>query len=364
MLESVDAKLLAAARDRAPVPIFWLFGKTQSGKTSVIRYLTGAADAEIGEGFRPCTRFSREYQFPSAEAPLIRFLDTRGLDEPGYDPAEDVAAFHDTAHLVLVTVKATDHALENLERHLRAIRRSKPSRPVVLAVTCLHEAYPMRQHPPADEQPPELARLLDAHRQRFDGLFDEFVAIDLTRPDDGFDEPNLGGDELKRVLLERLPHAYSQTLRALDASTRELTDADAKRTQPIILSYTAVAAAAGAVPVPWVDLLILPGIQTKMVHHLARTAGRPLEARHFLELASTLGIGMMARQAIRELVKLIPFGGSVAGAALAAASTYALGRAFCLYYRQILAGHVPDPAELKRYYAEQLRAAEQFWRSR
>ena len=101
------------------MPVFWLFGKTQSGKTSIIKYLTGADEAEIGQGFRPCTRFSQPYQFPTAEAPLLTFLDTRGLDEPGYDPAEDLAQFNTQAHVVIVTVKALDHAQENVLRHLQ-----------------------------------------------------------------------------------------------------------------------------------------------------------------------------------------------------------------------------------------------------
>src|SRR5213592_2493929 len=134
-------------RDKLPAPVFWLFGKTQSGKTSIIKYLTGADQAEIGKGFQPCTRFSRQYQFPSAESPILSFLDTRGLDEPGYDPAEDVARFHDRAHVVVVTVKAMDHAQENVLNHLRVIRRDQPHRPVVLVLTCLHEAYPQQQHP-------------------------------------------------------------------------------------------------------------------------------------------------------------------------------------------------------------------------
>src|SRR2546426_10616568 len=111
-----DAELherLAELRSKAPVPVFWLFGKTQSGKTSIIKYLTGAEDAEIGQGFKPCTRFSREYDFPSEEAPLITFLDTRGLDEPSYDPEEDLAAFGNRAHVVIVTIKALDHAVDN-----------------------------------------------------------------------------------------------------------------------------------------------------------------------------------------------------------------------------------------------------------
>src|SRR6516162_3241864 len=96
---------LEKLRERLPVPVFWLFGKTQSGKTSIIKFLTGADQAEIGKGFQPCTRFSRQYHFPSAEAPLISFLDTRGLDEPAYDPTEDLSRFNQEAHVVLVTVK-------------------------------------------------------------------------------------------------------------------------------------------------------------------------------------------------------------------------------------------------------------------
>src|SRR5438477_1623677 len=99
---------LADLRKKTPTPVFWLLGKTQSGKTSIIRYLTGADDAVIGSGFRPCTRTSRQFQFPTPDAPLLSFLDTRGVDEPGYDPAEDIAAFDPRAHLVIVTAKATD----------------------------------------------------------------------------------------------------------------------------------------------------------------------------------------------------------------------------------------------------------------
>src|SRR3981189_3438888 len=87
---------LQRLRERIPVPVFWLFGKTQSGKTSIIKYLTGADAAENGAVFQPCTRLSRHSQFPTPEAPLVTFLDTRGLDEPGYDPGEELAQFNTT----------------------------------------------------------------------------------------------------------------------------------------------------------------------------------------------------------------------------------------------------------------------------
>jgi uncharacterized protein (DUF697 family) len=362
---------LAKVRQKAPVPVFWLFGKTQSGKTSIVKYLTGADAAEIGQGFKPCTRFSRKYQFPTPEAPLLTFLDTRGLDEPGYDSTEDLAQFHAQAHVVVVTVKVLDHAQENVLTHLHSLRQDQPSRPVLLALTCLHEAYPQQQHVQpypfekaleAPEVPEGLRRSLLAQQKRFEGLADQVVPIDLTRPEEGFAEPNYGGDHLKQVLLDNLPRVYRQTLLTLDETTRELQDLFAKRALPYIIGYSSLAATAGAVPIPWVDLMILPGIKTRMIYHLAQLYGQPLNGPRFLELAGALGFGMAVRQAVRELVKLVPYVGSVAGAAMAGATTFALGKAFCYYYSAVQRGHIPRAEELKKYYQDQLVLAQKFWR--
>jgi uncharacterized protein (DUF697 family) len=361
---------IADARKRTPIPVLWLFGKTQTGKTSIVKYLTGATEAEIGNGFRPCTRFSRTYDFPNSEAPLLTFLDTRGLDEPGYDPAEDIAQFDEAAHLMLVTVKAMDHAQESICRHLEDIRRAKPSRPILLALTCLHEAYPQRQHPaeyPFKETlfpqsaPEPLLRTISEQQRRFRDLVADIVPIDLTKAEEGFNNPNYGGDELKQSILRHLPELYRQTLVALDRTTHELRDAYIAQAMPIILGFSYLAAAAGAIPIPFIDLFILPGIQVKMVMELAALHGQPLTGKGFAELAATLGLGMMARQAAREVSKFIPVVGAAAGAALAGASTYALGRAFCFYYQAIHEGHVPEPAALKQFFEKELAQAERFW---
>ena len=82
-----DEKVAALASKAAPV--IWLIGKVQSGKTSIVRALTEATAAEVGQGYKPCTRTAALFDFPP-DAPVIRFLDTRGLGEKGYDPAEDI----------------------------------------------------------------------------------------------------------------------------------------------------------------------------------------------------------------------------------------------------------------------------------
>ncbi len=365
---------LENVRQRAPVPVFWLFGKTQSGKTSLIKFLTGADDAEIGQGFKPCTRFSREYHFPTAEASLLTFLDTRGMEEPGYDPHDDLARFDALAHVVVVTVKVLDHALANVLEHLRTIKKSKPGRPFVLALTCLHESYPQQQHPlpyPFDKHgvvlesanlPEGLTLNIGAQKKRFQGLCDFVVPMDLTPPAEGFNDADYGGPRFKEVLLEALPAAYRQTLLTLDEATHELQDLYTRKALPHIVAYSSLAASAGAIPIPWVDLLVLPGIQTRMIYHLAKLYGQPLSGERFLELAGTLGMGMLVRQAAREVVKFIPVVGSVASAALAGAATFALGKAFCFYYSAFHKGQAPSPEDLRRYYKEQLERAEKLWR--
>src|SRR6185369_11826633 len=249
-----------------PIPVFWLFGKTQSGKTSIIKYLTGAHQAEIGQGFKPCTRFARQYQFPTPEAPLLTFLDTRGLEEPGYDPKEEIERFHDLAHVMIVTVRVLDHSLGALVDELRAIRRDKPERPIILTLTCLHEAYPQEQHPEpypfsssnledvqAANVNENLRRSALAQVERFAGLFDHLVLVDLTPPEEGFADPNYGGPHLKEVLLESLPEAFRQSLITLEQATKTLQDYYSREALPYILGFSSLAATAGAIPIPWVD---------------------------------------------------------------------------------------------------------------
>ena len=276
---------LDALRQHVPVPVFWLFGKTQSGKTSLVRYLTGADRAEIGRGYQPCTRFSVRYRFPSELAPLLTFLDTRGLDEPGYDAAEDIAAFNDEAHVLLVTVKVLDHAQENLFNQLKRIRAAQPRRPVVLVLTCLHEAYPQQQHPqpyPFDTNselrpdapalPEGLLASITEHRRRFEGLVDRVVAVDLTPVDEGFAEPNYGGQQLRDVLIDILPHAQAQTLRTLEEAQSSLQDLYPSRAMPTIIGYSSLAATAGAVPIPFVDLVLISS--TPAAGRASRNRGR------------------------------------------------------------------------------------------
>ena len=83
---------------------------------------------------------ARVFDFRS-EAPIIRFLDTRGLGEAAYDPEEDIAFCEGRSHLILAVVKALDLEQRAVLDVIRAAKGRHPEWPVVVAQTSLHEGY-------------------------------------------------------------------------------------------------------------------------------------------------------------------------------------------------------------------------------
>jgi uncharacterized protein (DUF697 family) len=331
-----------AEHARAFAPVVWLLGKVQSGKTSIIRELTQASDAEIGAGFAACTKSARVFDFPG-EAPIIRFLDTRGLGEAGYDPAPDMAFCEERAHLLLGVVKALDLEEDAVLAVMRAVRQRHPDWPVVIAQTCLHEGYAAgMNHAPygADAAsleaglPPSLARALAHQRALFAALPGRaqarFVSIDFTQAGDGFEPADYGREALVAALMAAAPAAVAVALAELARGRRS---AAGDRANAHILGFALAAGASDAVPVA--GLIAVPVVQAAMLRQLARLSGASWNAQAYREFAVALGAGTLVRTAssfgARQLVKLIPVYGQTAGAAAAAAAsfaaTYAMGKA-------------------------------------
>lgn len=373
----IDDEALRAALQRVrrglPPPVIWLLGKVQAGKTSIIHALTGAEHAQIGAGFAPCTRSAARYDFPNADFPLAVFLDTRGLGESRYDPQEDLAALQTEAHMLLVVVKAMDMALEQLLTTVQMIVRARPSLPLIVAQTTLHEGYPpdLHQHPqpypftavlpPA--VPVNLARALARQRSLFARLpVKRFVPLDFTLPEDGFSDPFYGRDALLDALTEAHPHARYETLRQLPELTQELKSVHLRQAQPHLLAYALAAGATGAAPLPVADLPVISALQLKLLHTIASIYRQPLKVKTFLEVIGTVGLGLLLRQGARSLLKVVPGFGSVVSGLYAGATTYALGYALCRYYQEIFAGHLPRPEQLQAFYQEKFAEGRQLVR--
>jgi len=369
--EAALAASLAEARARMPVPVIWLVGKTQAGKTSIIRALTGSDSAEIGNGFQPCTRSARFYDHP-AEAPVVRFLDTRGLGERAYDPSEDIGFCESQAHLVLGVMKVADPGQEAVYEVLRAIRKRHPDWPVLIAQTGLHELYaPAMQHPdpyPFDDGlvgagiPTDLARALLDQRDRLGRLAGDapvcWVPIDLTLPDDGFAPVHYGLD----ALWARMEAASSLDLRRQLIGDEAVRDVFARAAHQHIVGYTLAAAGLGAVPM--IDLVAVSAVQAKLLHALAVLYGQSWDRRMVTEFVGLLGVGVatgfVSRMIGKTVAKLIPGWGQtiglVWGASASGATTYALGKAAAYFFARRRAGLAIDAEALRAVYAEALAA--------
>ncbi len=385
---------VAKIRQAAPVPCLWLFGKTGSGKTSVIHCLTGAEEAIIGEGFRPETKTSRRFDFPDSIDPLLRFLDTRGLAEATYDPTDDIQQFSQFTQMMIVTVRVADHALSNLITPLREIRRASPETPVLLVLTCLHEATgtidlsdgPDPFQESADRSavakaiataadakeavavsagsiPEALEQLISVKCSQFAGLYDAIIPIDLTPMEDGFANPDFGGDRLKKAILSKLPHAYRQALLALNQSDGRQLSKLQRKSRWQVLTSSALAATAGVVPVPWVDIPAVLAIQAHMATRIANIYDQEITPARWALLSSSAGTRIAIRLAVREALKFIPLIGMAVGAAGAFAFTYALGMSWDWYFANLQKGNVPSADDLKEVFAKELQRGHALWRA-
>ncbi len=360
---------------KAPPPTIWLFGKTGSGKSSIIKFLTGADEIQIGNGFHPTTRRTDLYEFPDANMPMLRFMDTRGLGEAGYDPTEDIATFEHSVHAMIVTQKVMDFAIEPVREPLVRIRRGAATRPVLLALTCLHEAYPGRQHPPypfadsldSPRAPDPLRRSIAQHRQAFEKLVDVIVPVDLTRPEDGFEQSDYGGQQLRDALIKLLPSAYRYVLHNAADVLAGLKDLHERRAMSYVYGAAQLAATTALSPVPWIDIPFLVAIQTRMVHAIARVYHQQSTTKEVMEMLAVGGAGFAMRMGTRELIKVIPYVGTITGGILGAALgysyTYALGKVCCWYYGALLDGHQPSEHEIRRVFKRQWQEGQKLWKT-
>lgn len=363
---------IATLRVKVPVPGIWLFGKTGSGKSSVIQYLTGVAAATVGTGFRPETKASQRFDFPDSIEPLLTFWDTRGLGEASYDPTEDIARFADETQLMIITVRVTDHALQAIIDPLRRIRASAPDRPVLLVLTCLHEAIPSDDisarsdpfaRPDATSIPEALKTLIDQKFKQFAGLYDSVIPVDLTQPNDGFADPNFGGSRLKQAILGQLPHAYRQALLALNELDRIGQPSRQQSVHRQVLASSALAGTAGAVPLPWVDVPAVLAIQAHLAVKIAKIYDQELTPARWAILSGAAGSRIAVRLALRSALKFIPVVGMAAGAATSFAFTYALGMSWDWYFADLRKGNVPSADQLKVIFDQQLRRGHELWRA-
>jgi uncharacterized protein (DUF697 family) len=329
----------------AAIPVLWLLGKTGAGKSSTVRALTGLSDAEVGNGFVPCTRTAEVFDYP-ADQPLLRFLDTRGLGETGYDPAEDIAACEGRAHAILVLARLDDPVQGEVAEALSEVLERRRM-PVLLVLTG------------ADLVPDEGARTRAAAaiRKQFDKAAGrEVKAVEVAMPPDG--DPDI--DALRTALSEVLPQA---ALLLADQTARSTEGRAFEKVRTRVLFYAGLAGTTDVAPL--IGAVSVPAAQAWMLGELSRRYDVKWTRSMAVSFLGAFGVGVAARYGalfgLRQVGKLIPVVGQTAVAAASGtvsfATTFALGRAAAYFLHHRQTGETMASEDLRRVYRDALDGA-------
>jgi uncharacterized protein (DUF697 family)/predicted GTPase len=376
-------ELLEQVRQSLPTTEVILVGKAQTGKSSIIRALTGASVDIIGQGFRPHTAHTQQYAYPTNDLPLLNFIDTVGLGEGLKDPGlvqnelqgllsaptpDPSAEKQQVAQIIVVTLRITDFAVDAVRHLLQDLRQSYPHIPCLIAITCLHELYPERvwDHP---DYPPmfwEVQRAVQALQEQFD-FADRTVLVDFTLEEDSFTPVLYGLEAFVEALAALLPAAEAQAIYQLleqvgvdDRIGNLYRDAGRR----YILPFSVMAATLAAVPLPFTTMPVLTALQVALVTLLGRLYGQTISPAQAGGIMSAIAGGFGAQMLGRELVKFIPGFGSVVAASWAGAYTWALGEGACVYFGDLMGGKKPDPQKIQQAMKEAFQdAQERFKRS-
>lgn len=354
------AEILEVVRQQLPTTEALLIGKPQTGKSSIVRGLTGVSADIVGQGFKPHTQNTQRYAYPSADLPLLIFTDTVGLGDTTQSTevittelVADLQAHSDKARILILTAKINDFALDTLGQIAQGLRRQFPAIPCLLVVTSLHEAYPatLENHPPYPPALEAVTRPFEAIAASFDGIADRTVLIDFTLEEDGFDPVFYGLEALRDALADLLPEAEAQALYQLLDQQEEASDQLGNLYRDVgrhyMSAFAVMAATLAAVPLPFATMPVLTALQVSMVGLLGKLYGQTLSPSQAGGVISAIAGGFMAQAVGRELIKFIPGFGSVIAASWAAAYTWALGEGACVYFGDLMGGKKPDPQKIQ-----------------
>jgi small GTP-binding protein len=132
-------------------------------------------------------------------------------------------------------------------------------------------------------------------------------------------------EKLVPALVDALPDLAVALGRELPMLRRTLA-------QRVVRQAAMINTAAGAEPIPFIDIPVLLTNQARMVLRIAAIYGEPFTARHAKELITTIAGGLAFRYLAQQGAKLVPFGGWAVAAGIAALGTWAMGQVAIEYF--------------------------------
>ncbi|NLY53190.1 MAG: hypothetical protein GX060_00970 [Firmicutes bacterium] len=354
-------KLISGSRP----PCLYLVGRSGDGKSSLLNALVGREVAEVSHVRRCQTESERYYiDFPEVYASWDVY-DSRGIFDPDLtdeQTEQDALAFLEEdliakqPDVILHVVSA--QSVRNLQQDLLAfsrlsqnLKRRTGFSPKTLLVLTKVDLLGDREVWPPDATKAglildlidylqsalriEQTELLDVNnRLRGVRMLDsEYLAIiPVCCYMSPLRDDRWNIDWLQEYIGAVLPEAAQ-----LDyVQSQKRKDLLLKLSSSIIKRFAAIAGGIGAIPIPVPDITLLTPLQLLMISIIGGLSCRPLSLEsakaYLLPAGGNMALAVGLRNLSRQLIKLIPIGGSAISGTLAASSTWGIGKAAEAYF--------------------------------
>lgn len=297
LLEAVDWVELRSEFDDSLSPRLAIVGPVNVGKSTLFNTIAGAKRSEVSVVPGTTTIAVEELIGP------LQLVDTPGTGEPGDDARWPAARQHiaaATAVLLLLDGAAGLHQ-QDVDLWHAICRLESPTLVAMNKIDLL--------------EPRDVAAAVEYAE---DQLRTEVIPISAERG-------NNVAARLVPAILDLDPTVAVFLGRALPEFRRTASER-------VVRHAAGLAAAAGAEPIPLVDIPIVLAVQIRMVLRIAAIYGESFDAGRARELIGAVMGGLLIRTLARQAARLVPFVGWAAAGGVAAAGTWGLGRTMIEYF--------------------------------
>lgn len=345
-----------------------VLGKTGVGKSTLINNMFNKKMADVGVG-KPITKNIKKITLP--DFPLAIF------DTPGFELGGDFNAdslmnavvneidkgirsgdVSQAIHCIWYCISTPSHRIEQTEIDFLKKFLGKTSEYDVPVIVVLTQSYSKRD-----------AQKLKSEVEKENLPIVNVVPVlaENYEIDDEYTAKAYGLECLSEIMNNVIPDAVQKTFIAVQKVNLELKKGKAQA----VVASSAVAAATGAVPIPFSDAAVLVPEQIAMIGGITAIFGVPMDQGTVMAIISatigTAGTTVLGKTIAANLIKLIPGVGSAVGgvisATTAAALTAALGEAYIAIMVMVCKGDLSvtdlksekGKAEITRIFTEQLK---------
>ena len=324
-----------------------IVGRTGVGKSTLINTIFQGRMAATGQG-KPVTKETRLY---TKKGIPLAIYDTRGIELKEHqqvidelmDLVRSKAEETDVQmhiHATWMCISEDGRRVEDAEIELH--KRLAEFMPVLGVITKHRTDNGFRAE--VQKLLPKAANVVSVRAlpERFDGS-------------DAVLQPK-GLEDLLNATAEVIPEAVQ---RAFAAAQRASVELKKKAAHKVVMSAAVAAGAAGAIPIPIADAMVLVPIQVGMLAGISATFGIDLSKAFLGTLVSSMvgsaGAMFIGRAIVTNLLKLIPGVGTAVGGTIAGATAVGLTTGLGNLYIAVLAklctdspGEVPSPDDIAR----------------